>query len=64
MRLGKSDLNEAEKLSVKELMKVKGIGEPKAISIAAALGLGRRRQAIASREKTVISTRGDVARYM
>ncbi len=32
------------KLSVKELMKIKGIGEAKAITIAAALELGRRRQ--------------------
>ena len=36
---------------MKELMKVKGIGEAKAISIVAAMELGRRRQAQHHREK-------------
>src|SRR5215207_3282551 len=51
MKLGKDNLPELGKLSVKELMKVKGIGEAKAIAIVAALEIGRRRQALASREK-------------
>jgi DNA repair protein RadC len=63
LRLGKDDLNEMGKLSVKEFMRVKGIGEAKAISIAAALELGRRRQALASREKAAIKTSTDVAIY-
>src|ERR1044071_10261225 len=45
LRLGKDNLNELGKLSVKDLMKIKGIGEAKAISIVAAMELGRRRQA-------------------
>ena len=44
LKLGKDNLNELGKLSVKQLMKVKGIGEAKAIGIAAALVLGRRWQ--------------------
>ena len=40
-----SDLNKLARLSVNELTKYKGIGEAKAISIAAALELGRRRKA-------------------
>lgn len=64
LRLGKNDLNELGKLSVKELMRVKGIGEAKAISIAAAMELGRRRQAMGSREKPSISTSADVANYL
>src|SRR6476620_2840461 len=64
LRLGKDNLNELGKLSVKELMKIKGIGEAKAISIAAAMELGRRRQAMASREKPVVSTSADVASYL
>ena len=64
LRLGKDNLNELGKLSVKELMKVKGIGEAKAISVVAAMELGRRRQAMASREKPVISTSADVANYL
>ncbi len=39
-----NNLNELAKLSIKDLMKIKGIGEAKAISIAAALELGRRRK--------------------
>src|SRR5436190_16005642 len=38
---GKNNLNELGKLSLKDLQKVKGIGEAKAITIAAALELGR-----------------------
>ena len=64
LRSGKDDLNELGKLSVKELIKVKGIGEAKAISIVAAMELGRRRQAMASREKTVISSSAGVATYL
>ncbi len=39
-----NNLNELAKLSVKDLMKIKGIGEAKAISIVSALELGRRRK--------------------
>jgi len=39
-----NQLNELARLSVKELMKIKGIGEAKAITIVAALELGRRRK--------------------
>jgi DNA repair protein RadC len=64
LRTGKDNLNELGKLSVKELMKVKGIGEAKAISIVAAMELGRRRQATAYREKAVITSSSDVANYL
>ena len=40
-----NNLNSLGKLSLKQLMEFKGIGEAKAISIAAALELGRRRRA-------------------
>ena len=39
-----NNLSELGKLSIKQLMDFKGIGEAKAISIAAALELGRRRR--------------------
>jgi DNA repair protein RadC len=39
-----NDLSELGKRSIKDLMKFKGIGEAKAITIAAALEIGRRRQ--------------------
>lgn len=64
LRLGKDNLNELGKLTVKELMKIKGIGEAKAITIAAALELGRRRQASSPLERTVINTSNDIAQYL
>lgn len=64
LKLGKDNLVELGRLSVKELMKIKGIGEAKAITIAAALELGRRRQAAAPLEKSVIQSSSDIARYL
>lgn len=64
LKISKDDINELGKLSVKELMKVKGIGEAKAISIVAAMELGRRRQALGSREKSIITSSQDVASYL
>ena len=64
LRLGKDNLNELGKLSIKELIKVKGIGEAKAVTILAALELGRRRQATASIEKHIVASSADVATYL
>ena len=64
LKLGKDSLTELGKLSIKELMKIKGIGEAKAITIAAALELGRRRQAATSLSKTVVSSSNDIANYL
>ncbi|MBV8326591.1 DNA repair protein RadC [Chryseobacterium sp.] len=46
-------------LSIKDLMKFKGIGEAKAISIIAALEIGRRRAGQEIPEKTVIGNSND-----
>ncbi len=64
MALGKNNLNEVGKLTLKELQKIKGIGSAKAITIAAALEIGRRRSAGELLTKTVIRTSGDIARYL
>jgi len=64
LKIGKDNLNELGKISVKELMKIKGIGEAKAITIVAALELGRRRHASASLEKVIISSSIDIAQYL
>ena len=64
LKLGRDNLNELGKINIKELMKIKGIGEAKAITIAAALELGRRRQGSASLERTVVSTSNDIAEYL
>ena len=45
MNFVNNDLSQLGKLSVKDLMKFKGIGEAKAITIVASMELGRRRQA-------------------
>ena len=48
--------NELGKLSVDDLIKFKGIGEAKAISIITALELGRRRAAQTALEKPKITS--------
>ncbi|MBS1914643.1 MAG: DNA repair protein RadC [Bacteroidetes bacterium] len=64
LHLGKNNLSELGKLSVKELTKIKGIGEAKAITIAAAMELGRRRQAVGSLEKPIVKDSREVANYL
>lgn len=64
LKLSKDNLVELGKLSLHELMKIKGIGEAKAVSIAAALELGRRREAGQPLEKTIIRNSSDIARYL
>jgi DNA repair protein RadC len=64
LRLGKDNIVELGKLSIKEFMKIKRIGEAKAITIVAALEIGRRRQAAASLNKAVISKSNDIAIYL
>ncbi|HMU45774.1 MAG TPA: DNA repair protein RadC [Chitinophagaceae bacterium] len=64
LKLGKDNLVELGKLSVKELMRIKGIGEAKAITIAAAMELGRRRQASTPPEKTAVSNSNDIAHFL
>ncbi len=64
LKLGKDNLNELGKLSIKELTKIKGIGEAKAITIAAALELGRRRHGSDPLNKLVIKSSADIANYL
>jgi len=64
LQLSKNNLAELGKLTVRDMMKIKGIGEVKAISIAAALEMGRRRQATGYRQKEIITSSADVARYL
>jgi DNA repair protein RadC len=64
LKLGKDNLNELGKLTIKEMMKIKGIGEAKAITITAALELGRRRQAAHLLDKPLITSSNDIAKYL
>ncbi|HLP93250.1 MAG TPA: DNA repair protein RadC [Saprospiraceae bacterium] len=54
-----NNLHELGKRSITELQRFKGIGEAKAITIAAALELGRRRQLSDLRERPRVSTSRD-----
>ena len=56
---GNNNLNELARLTVKDLMKIKGIGEAKAITIVAALELGRRRKEQDPEEKPKINSSKD-----
>lgn len=64
MQLGKNNLTQLGRLTIKDLMKINGIGEAKAITLAAALELGRRRQAGTHLEEPVVTESGAVARYL
>lgn len=65
LRLGKGHLSELGKLSVNDLMTVPGIGHAKAITLAAALELGRRREAGGSvNKKTSIRDSKDIATFL
>lgn len=64
LKLGKDNIVELGKLSLTDLMKIKGIGEAKAITIAAAMELGRRRHAALPLEKKLISSSTDIAAFL
>jgi DNA repair protein RadC len=57
------NLIELSKLSVKDLTKFKGVGEAKAISIIAAMELGKRRRGAEAIEKKKITSSRDVFEY-
>jgi DNA repair protein RadC len=59
-----NNLNELGKLSIHDLMEYKGIGEAKAISIIAALELGRRKQATEPLKRKKIAGSKDVYEIM
>ena len=59
-----NNLSELGKLSIKQLMAFKGIGEAKAITIAAALELGRRRRGGEALEKKKITSSASVFELM
>jgi DNA repair protein RadC len=64
LKLGSDNLNELGKLTLKDFQKIKGIGIAKAITIAAALELGRRRQAAATLDKPIVQSSKDIAHYL
>lgn len=61
LTLAHNNLHELGRLGVLELQKTKGIGEARAITIAAALELGRRRQINEGLQRATISKSADAA---
>ncbi|WP_081208799.1 RadC family protein [Salegentibacter sediminis] len=61
---GKNNLSELGKLSVQQLCKFKGVGPAKAVSIIAALELGRRRRIEEALERKKISSSASVFELM
>jgi DNA repair protein RadC len=64
LKQGGSNLNELARLTVNDLKKIKGIGEAKAITIVAALELGRRRKETTPEEKPKIASSADAFSLM
>jgi len=58
------NLNDLARFSVKDLKKIKGIGEAKAIAIVSALELGRRRKEAEFQEKIKITCSQDIYQAM
>lgn len=59
-----NDLNKLASLGVKDLCKIKGIGEAKAISIISALELGRRRSFSDKPEQTRLQSSNQIYEFM
>ena len=59
-----NNLNQLGKLTVNELMKTKGIGKAKAVTISAALELGRRCNSMLPLEKPIIKDSHELAKYL
>jgi DNA repair protein RadC len=64
LKLGKDNLNELGKLSIKDLQKIRGIGMAKAVTITAALELGRRRDNATVLLKPFIRNSQEIAFYL
>lgn len=64
LKYSNDNLGELGKISLKELERIKGIGPTKAITIMAAMELGRRRHAEPARKKTSVNCSKDVADYL
>lgn len=61
LALANNNLQELGRLNIKQLQKTKGIGEARAITIASALELGRRRQVSEGLQRAVIGKSADAA---
>ncbi len=56
LQINQNNLLEFSKMSLNELLKIKGLGEKKAVTLLAALELGKRRQLAVALENPIISS--------
>lgn len=59
LRHSGNNLNELARLTVKDLIKIKGVGQVKALTIVAALELGRRRKELEQSDKPKVTSSRD-----
>jgi len=59
-----NDLDVLARLSIRDLTKFRGIGEAKAVTIAAALELGRRRGVLIKSKKPIIKSSADAYQFL
>jgi len=64
LSLARNNLLELGRLSIHDLMRIKGIGEAKAITITAALELGRRRQSGPGQDRIQVTSSRDIAIHL
>lgn len=64
LQLNNDKLDDLAKMELKDLLKINGIGEAKAITIIAAFELGQRRRAETAREKAQIKNAKDVVELL
>jgi len=64
LRLGDDNLDELGKITIKEMMTIKGIGEARAITLIAALELGRRRSGSLVHDKKKVRTSKELADFL
>ena len=64
LHMGNNNLNELGKFSLQEFQQIKGIGLAKAITIMAAIELGRRRQLSPFLKKTIFRKSEDIAQFI
>ena len=64
LKLGRDNLDKLGKLTIKELCSIPGIGEAKAVTLAAALELGRRRHIAVSFNKDHVRSSQELAEFL
>lgn len=64
LRLGDDNLDELGKITIKEMMSIKGIGTARAIALVAALELGRRRSVSPIQNRTKLQSSRELAEYL